>query len=132
LRGLWAQFLPAWALLMGVWLYFQTVFGDSNDTFPSEHFLSVCFFIVSFATLPIVGLYYSLRPGNFATAVFFTLLVGIILPVILAYLVVYLVSGDTAPAPLLQAFTAAFLQVLTMLVLGTLLKRNLVTRNFAF
>ncbi len=43
LRGLWAQFLPAWALLMGVWLYFQTVFGDNNDTFPSEHFLSFCF-----------------------------------------------------------------------------------------
>ncbi len=106
LRGLWAQFLPAWAVLMGVWLYFQTVFGDSVTTFPSEHFLSVCFFFVSFATVPIVGLYFSLRPGNFASAVFFTLLVAIILPVILSYLLVYVFTADATP--LSQAFCVAF------------------------
>src|SRR5258708_33338415 len=52
--GLWAQFLPAITLLCAVWLYGATFLSEGNEL------PSVLGCLVTFATLPVVGLYFSL------------------------------------------------------------------------
>lgn len=75
LRGLWGQFLLAAALQFGVWVYFGTAVpnarSDSEDIF---------FFCSSYFTLPVIGLYYSMRRRNFLGAWLSTLFVGLVAP----------------------------------------------------
>jgi ABC-type transport system involved in multi-copper enzyme maturation permease subunit len=60
LRGLWAQFLPASALLFAIWFYLAGVLRlyDADEELAGGAFL---FWFSSFWCLPIIGLYFSLR-----------------------------------------------------------------------
>jgi len=78
LRGLWGQFLPAFGLLLGLWAYFDHLFRDTYDSG------AISFHAITFLTLPVIGLYYSLRCRNFLTAFMATLLFGLLAPVVLA------------------------------------------------
>lgn len=73
-RGLWAQFLPAIILLSVVWLYGATFLSHLSEV------PSVLGYAVTFATLPVVGLYFSLAKPNFIAALIWTLLAQLLLP----------------------------------------------------
>lgn len=73
-RGIWAQFLPAICLLLGVWLFAATFLA------PASEVSSVLGHAVTFATVPVVGLYFSLTTSNFISALIWTLLVQVVLP----------------------------------------------------
>ena len=77
LRGLWGQFLPAFAMLLGLWYYFSRIFGRSETE-------SISFFAITFLTLPVIGLYYSLRCRNFVSAFLATLALGLLAPMVLS------------------------------------------------
>lgn len=75
LRGLWGQFLPAFATMMLIWVYISGVF--SGQRLPSE---LIGFLCTSFLTLPVIGLYFSLRRANFISAFLFTVFAGVAAP----------------------------------------------------
>jgi ABC-type transport system involved in cytochrome c biogenesis permease component len=77
LGGLWSQFAPAVGLLLAVWAYCSSFMPNGGD---SKTFL---FFLVSFLTVPVFGLYFSLRCCNFLTAFLATVGVGLVLPLVL-------------------------------------------------
>jgi hypothetical protein len=74
LRGLWGQFLPAVAVLLGIWLYFSSIFEHRSD---GEVIL---FHAATFLALPVIGLYFSLRCRGFLGAFLSTLAVGLLAP----------------------------------------------------
>jgi len=95
LRGLWGQFFPAFAIFISIWMYFDVLLPNEGDS-------SMAFFGISFFTLPVIGLYYSLRCRAFITAFLWTIMVGLVLPVALPGLLqlvwwVYALSGATRP-----------------------------------
>ena len=75
--GLWSQFLPATGLLLAVWAYCSTFLPGGGD---AGAFL---FFLATFLTVPVFGLYFSLRCRNFITAFLATVAVGLLLPLVL-------------------------------------------------
>lgn len=75
LQGLWSQFLPSFGLFLGIWAYLSTWSSRPGA------FSSIFFFGVTYATLPVIGLYYSLRCRNFIVALLATLAVGLLIPV---------------------------------------------------
>jgi len=77
LRGLWGQFLPALAMLLGIWLYFDAIFKSHSAAGP------VLFFSVTFLTLPVIGLYFSVRCRHFLSAFLLTLVVGLAAPLLI-------------------------------------------------
>ena len=74
LRGLWSQFLPSIILLFAVWLYCAKFLSENSEV------PTVITYAVSFATIPVVGLYFSLAKSNFIAAVVWTLLVQLVIP----------------------------------------------------
>jgi hypothetical protein len=95
-RGLWAQFLPAVALLLGLWLYCST-FMETGREWPS-----ILFFAGTFLSLPVIGLYFSLLKRGFWSAFLWTLLVGVALPAYLSegeQLIQLAVSAPVAQNP---------------------------------
>jgi ABC-type transport system involved in multi-copper enzyme maturation permease subunit len=74
-RGLWGQFLPAVILLMASWAYL-------NNWNPqrSGALVWIQFFGVAFITLPVIGLYHSIRWKSFITAFLMTFVTGLVLP----------------------------------------------------
>lgn len=84
-RGIWVQFLPAICLLFGVWLLAGTFLASTNEVpFVLGH-------AVTFATVPVVGLYFSLTTSNFISALIWTLLLQVVLPE-----VAWMFCGSTA------------------------------------
>jgi len=77
LGGLWSQFAPAASLLLTVWAYCSTFLPARGD---SGTFL---FFLVTFLTVPVFGLYFSLRCHNFFSAFLSTIAVALVLPLVL-------------------------------------------------
>jgi ABC-type Na+ efflux pump permease subunit len=77
LGGLWSQFLPSFALLLTVWAYFSTLFGDHKDG------PVIAFHAITFLTLPVIGLCYSLGARNVLMAFLSTIAVGILIPLLL-------------------------------------------------
>ena len=71
LRGLWGQFLPAIGCLLGIWLYFARILQTN------ENLEFVAVFAGLFLTLPIFGLYFSLRCRHFVSAFLLTIAVGL-------------------------------------------------------
>src|SRR5882724_9868289 len=63
LRGLWNQFLPAFGLLLVVWAYL----GSISMTRGADDG-SILFYAITFFSLPVIGLYFSLRCRAFMTA----------------------------------------------------------------
>ena len=84
LRGLWGQFLPACLGMLLLWLFTVSIFSQTNH---AQHvyvnYARIWFFAVSFATIPAVGLYFSLRCRHFIAAFLLTLTINPLLPTIL-------------------------------------------------
>src|SRR6266436_2878019 len=97
LRGLWNQFFPAFGLLLAIWCYFISIFPSR----PSDPQL-IFFCANTFFTLPVIGLYFSLRCRNFITAFLSTLTAGLFtplfLPPFLAFLAFLLATDVPAPS----------------------------------
>ena len=77
LRGLWGQFFPAVAVLLIIWMYFQSIFRRYDDLG------KIFFFGATFFTMPVLGLYFSLLCRSFIAAFLATLAAGLLLPVLL-------------------------------------------------
>jgi hypothetical protein len=81
LRGLWGQFLPAFGLLIGLWIYFASLLpGESQAE-------AILLHIIVFLSLPIIGLYFSLSCRSFISAFLATLGLGLLAPVFLSDLI---------------------------------------------
>jgi ABC-type transport system involved in multi-copper enzyme maturation permease subunit len=99
LGGLWSQFLPAAGLLMSVWAYCSTFLPNGSTVGVG------LFFLMAFLTVPVFGLYFSLRCRNFITAFLAAVAVGLLLPLILPpalrslWLTVFNPSEDFSWAP---------------------------------
>jgi len=140
LRGLWGQFLPAMALMLGVWAFLVTSFEGQLELIP--------FFCSSFLCLPVIGLYYSLRRANFISAFLSTVAVGLILPRLVTAvlnLISQLIFFGASLGEIINPLAGGprfdilfypnfpvFLQVVIALYLGRKLHRDLVHRNFPF
>jgi len=117
LEGLWGQFLPAFVLLLGIWLYFSQLFHGGKTE-------AIFFYAITFVTLPVIGLYYSLRCRSFLAAFLMTLLVGLVAPLIASML-------TNAPQFRIQlSGRAAFVQVMLALLFWILLHERLKRRAF--
>jgi len=64
-------------MLLGLWYYFSRIFGRVEAE-------SISFFAITFLTLPVIGLYYSLRCRNFVSAFLATLALGLLAPMVLS------------------------------------------------
>jgi len=146
LRGLWAQFLPAFVLLAGVSLYLGRAVGSYTYSVDEGRQGMQLLWLQTwtFLTLPVIGLYFSLARGNFVSALVGTLFVGIFLPLALSSLLFFLhhLLLGLNPQPLLLdadlfrrgdelAFIAVF-QLAFAGLAGYRLYRNLVRRDFRF
>ena len=78
LRGLWGQFLPAVGLLLAVWIFFSTFLPHACNAG------AFMYAAVSFLTVPVFGLYFSLRCRHFITAFLATVTIGLLLPIVLS------------------------------------------------
>jgi hypothetical protein len=108
LRGLWTQFLPSIVLLCAVWLYCATFLSSQGVVY------AVFLYCVAFATLPAIGLYFSLARANFMASLLWTLLVGVAVPAFAGQLTgLWLDSEDSSlaklAAPIVQISLAVFL-----------------------
>ena len=141
LRGIWGQFIPAIVFLFATWLYLESAFGR----YDSRKALPMTFFMMSFAVLPVVGLYYSLRFSHFITAFVWTVGIGLLAPLGLGGLGtagLLLLSDESTNAfgagPSRDSWGQNFnlLSLLAQLVVGavlaTWLYRSLERRTFNF
>jgi len=103
LRGIWEQFFPSVALLLGGWTYLATVLDRTHTVgFP---FAAIAFSLTSFIAVPVIGIYYSLVFRNFLTSLVTTVLIALVLPSILGNvsgLAVQIFFSDTAVGPFLK------------------------------
>jgi len=81
LRGVWAQYLPSFALLI-VCLAFGAEIESYNGTRETAWFYAIM--ISVFITLPVIGLFFSLHTANFIAAWLWTMALGIGLPILAA------------------------------------------------
>ena len=99
LRGLWAQFLPAFGLLLGVWAYFLSLPYLGRHS-PEAEIQAILFFAGTYLALPVIGLYFSLRCRHFMTGLLSTLGLGVLLPLVapsLLALLAWLWEGNNSP-----------------------------------
>lgn len=93
LRGLWSQFLPSVVLLLGIWFYLvesrQAIhFRDTPTAYGFPLWLGL-----TFLTLPVVGLYFSLRDRHIVVKWLWTCAAGILAPWLLANLLMAALIG---------------------------------------
>jgi ABC-type transport system involved in multi-copper enzyme maturation permease subunit len=122
LRGLWGQFLPAFGLLLGVWAYLSSFTPGSLD---GE---AIFFYAITYLTIPVVGLYFSLRCRNFITAFLSSLGAGLLMPLILPLL--WRVSDPTSAVGIGSSGPAAFVQLILAGFCWSRLVDRLKKRNF--
>lgn len=137
LRGLWEQFFPSVALLLGGWIYLACILDRTRSgEFPVA---AIVFSITSFIAVPVIGIYYSLICRNFLTSLVTTVLVALILPSILGSTLVLIVQFIFAPSPPATILAAViglfFAPYLVQLIIATsrwvCLRDRLVNRRFA-
>jgi ABC-type transport system involved in multi-copper enzyme maturation permease subunit len=129
LRGLWGQFLPTVGLLLVVWSYCSTFLPRSRAAGV------ILFFAVTFVSVPVLGLYFSLRCRNFITAFLATIGVGLLLPLVLPDLVKAMWRSYVFSAPhfsweMQPSLRAALCQVLLAAFCWNRLYRRLKKRAF--
>ena len=117
LRGISGQFLPAAVLLFGSWLWllhaFSGVFLESEDI--ARGIVEVWTFVITLLTLPVAGLYFSLRCRMFIVALFWTVLTAVVLPWLTAFGSIMLVvqaQNQDMLMPWELRFAVSFLAVL--------------------
>jgi len=156
-RGIFSQFGTAILLMLGIWIYLELLFTRYSLAADQSGAGQIFFFTVAFLTLPVMGLYFSLRYQNFLIATIVTLSIGVLLPLLLVR------AGGTALGMVLEHFfppeiglpgvvpslgwqllgglhqlliftplCASVCQLFLAFSLGRLLHRNLTDRTFAF
>jgi ABC-type Na+ efflux pump permease subunit len=83
LRGIWTQFAPSVVLICAVWIFGSTLLRFSY--YEEFSLWTMAYFVSLFVTLPVAGLYYSLKTTNFIGALLRTLAAGILIPALLAW-----------------------------------------------
>jgi hypothetical protein len=125
LRGIWGQFWLATLL----WLFIEVYF------FKDFLIEALVFFLSCVLTLPIVGLYYSLRRRHFLASLAWTAGMGFFLPAYLAGMYKALDDCDSVLQLLFCGFQLNAVTFVTQMIvtawLGVLLDRNLEKRKFA-
>ncbi|MSU59438.1 MAG: hypothetical protein EXS35_14915 [Pedosphaera sp.] len=129
LRGLWVQFLPAVAVLLGIWWYFAQIFRDV------EEYPKIFFFAGTFLTLPVIGLYFSVRCRSYIGAFLLTLIFSLFTPYVLLMMVSLfrqLAGLELEMYATLHGFWAGavFFQLVFAAWFGVLLYRRLDKRDF--
>jgi ABC-type transport system involved in cytochrome c biogenesis permease component len=127
-RGIWSQFLPAVLVLGMAWVYLAKDAKAFIGYDPGEVWRTLVFpifFVTSYLTLPLVGLYFSMRRLNFVAAWLLTCLSSLVLPLLIYGVVVNVVGLRQAIYSLLSA------QVAGALIAWLLLNRDLRRRSFS-
>jgi ABC-type transport system involved in cytochrome c biogenesis permease component len=132
-RGLWGQFLPSIILLSVVWVYCASFLSEGREWMP------MLLSLVTFATLPFVGLYFSLTRSNFVVALLCTVVLQMIFPVVLEQVVAFFSEppflgggySSVTGEDLFVGFLGPMFQVGLALFLGWRLHENLRRRSFA-
>ncbi len=129
LRGLWGQFLPSIATLLGIWIYFETLRRPMEG-----NFIIMWFYLVTFSVVPVIGLYFSLRCKAFISAFLFTLAFVFVVPLGFVMLVRF-VAWDSDTNSFFDGGTDPGTQMwfFQLVVAGYLLRRlhhKLSTRSF--
>lgn len=84
LRGLWGQFLPAFGLLLAIWFYLASISltrGADGG--------SIVFYATTFFSLPVIGLYFSLRCRTFMAALLAAVGAGFVIPFIAGAIIAF-------------------------------------------
>jgi len=93
-KGIWLQFLPAVALMLASWLY---VVLQLDDWFARQRipvpYEAVVWLGAGFLGLPVIGLYFSMRPWNLAVAWLTTVALALVVPFLLTRWMGSLVGG---------------------------------------
>lgn len=143
LRGLWMQFLPAFGAWLGIVLFIGGLLpaGTSGAAPVAQDLIAA---IVTFFTLPIAGLYFSLAINNVIMAWALTLVIGVFVPRLLAKLCLMIISitairvfGNYSVVPRLAPWPVETAEVLAAQVavawlLGRRLLSRLARRSFRF
>ena len=128
LVGLWMQFLPAFCLLLGVWVYLAGLFPHETQG------LALALFFSTFLSVPVIGLYVSLRSNTSFGAFLLTLGVGIAGPLVLAELLNYInalnMTGMAQPWEFRDSSKAAIVQLVVAIVCWIALEQRLKQRQF--
>ena len=135
-RGLLGQFLPAMLLLMGVWLYtgreFLVAYPWAGDRSTAD--ARMFFYISTYFTIPVVGLYCSLRERSYVTALLVTITFGLIVPILVGLIVNLL--GSLFERGGFEFSTAALFALMAQVFIAALcginLHNRLTRRQFAF
>ena len=127
LGGLYAQFLPSFGLLLGVWMYFSSVIMGRAAG-------AVAFYAATFFALPVIGLYFSLRCRSFLSAFLWTLMTGLLLPLLVPPLLsaLWLVQVGLFHWHIRLSAREAFVQLLIAAFCWFRLHDRLKQRAFAF
>jgi ABC-type transport system involved in multi-copper enzyme maturation permease subunit len=135
LRGLWGQFLPAFGLLLLVWLYLATISLTREAAVGP-----IIFYAATFLSLPVTGLYFSLRCRAFIAALLGALGTSIIVPVVIGTIIalwwVTILPKTFLPGPAYSlsvtgiSWVVAIVQICIALFCWKRLRSRLQTRSF--
>jgi len=117
------------AMLLGIWLYFSTIFEQSEDG------AAILFHAATFLALPVIGLYFSLRCRGFVGAFLWTLAVGLLLPLMLSPVLdliwwAYYNGSSASGGAMRPSVPAAFCQLVLAVIFWRRLHRQLRERAF--
>jgi ABC-type transport system involved in multi-copper enzyme maturation permease subunit len=135
LWGLWGQFFPSAAALLGIWAYFISIWHSSSYSDNGSEIAEVWFFAVSFAVIPVVGLYFSVQCRYFISALLLTLAFVFVVPPLLVFIMKFShwsFAAGNADFYWRTEMTATtcFIQLLLAGYLGRRLHRKLEQRTF--
>jgi len=92
LRGLWIQFLPGTLVLLLIWTYVSAAeLTSAQDSGPQDILCT----LVSFLSVPVIGLYFSLRFKTLVAALLATIATFLVLPSLVS-VYAWLYFGSTA------------------------------------
>ncbi len=127
LRGLWGQFLPSMSLLLGVWWYLAGYFRRAGAE-------GVAFLAIAFLTLPVIGLYFSVRCRSFVAAFLLTLGCGLLVPMMGEWVIelvwTYAIAPGVSAKRLRPVSGASLAQLALALYFALKLRWRLETRSF--
>lgn len=127
-KGLWSQIRWATILFVGGWTYLGTlVHGQAHN------YLWMFFFVVSYLTLPVTGLFCSLWRKTYFAAVAWTFVLGFVYPIGLSFVWAVMLSLliGLDDWQLIALVMAALVQIAIAWIRGWELVRKLENRSFA-
>jgi hypothetical protein len=131
ISGLWRQFFLPVFLLLTAWVYVYTdsAFGQLSAAWEPriQHYQFPILLVGAYFTLPMVGLYFSLRRGNVMLAWLLTASSGLFLPIVV-FLIFPVLSTMWEPNSVVWGIV--FFQVCVAWVTGWLAWRHLAQRRF--